>query len=48
MVFKLVPNNKKNNMTRKQDIFDDFFDNFFSDDFLAPLRNIETKNDQWI
>jgi HSP20 family protein len=43
MVFKLVPNYKRNTMTRKQDIFDDFFDNFFSDDFLAPLRNIETK-----
>lgn len=43
MVFKLVPSYKKNNVTRKQDIFDDFFDNFFSDDFFAPLRSIETK-----
>ena len=43
MVFKLVPNYKRNPVTRKQDIFDDFFDNFFSDDFLAPLRSIETK-----
>lgn len=43
MVFKLVPGYRKNSMTRKQDIFDDFFDNFFNDDFLAPLRSIETK-----
>lgn len=43
MVFKLVPNYKRNPMTRKQDIFDDFFENFISDDFLAPLRSIETK-----
>lgn len=43
MVFKLVPNYKRNPITRKQDIFDDFFENFIGDDFLAPLRSIETK-----
>lgn len=43
MVFKLVPNYRKNNVTRKQDIFEDFFENFLNDDFLAPLRTIETK-----
>ena len=41
LMFNLVPFNRKNELTKREDFFNQFFDHFFKDDFLAPFSGAE-------